>query len=293
MPEPVRLNKFIADSGYCARRKADALITAGQVKVNGVVVTALGSRIDPERDRVTVADQPIASAPARFYLAFHKPVGFLTARTAGKNQKTFYTLLPERYHSGDPAGRLDKDTSGLLILSNDGDFIHRISHPRYHWPKRYAVQLNRTLGAADKKRLKAGIRLMPENKLARMAEICPLPPANTYEVTLITGYNRQIRRSFEALGFQVKALQRIAFGPVGLDGLKNGGWRPLTTDEVAALLAGPTPPEPEPGQHGPQDKDRKTQHHAKQQGQGQTEQQGKAKRAPSRQPRQREKRPLP
>lgn len=292
MPEPVRLNKFIADSGYCARRKADALIAAGRVRVNGVVVDTLGSRVDPQTDRVTVDDQPITTTGRRFYVAFHKPAGVLTARRAGKNQKTLYDLLPERYRSGDPAGRLDKDTSGLLILSNDGDFLHRITHPRYHLPKRYAVQLNRTLGAADKKRLKAGIQLLPENKTAVMQAVQALDAPNWYEVTLITGYNRQIRRSFEALGFQVKSLQRVAFGPVRLDGLKSGGIRPLTPAELDALTQDPAA-EPEQGQHGPQDQNRKPQHRAQRQGQDQAEQEGEGQGAPSGRTRRGKRRPLP
>jgi pseudouridine synthase len=242
----VRLNKHIADSGYCARRKADALISAGRVQVNGQAVTEMGSRVDPAKDTVTI-DGKLLPAGMKHYLAFHKPTGTVTSRRAGREQKSIYALLPEEYQAADPAGRLDQDSSGLLILSSDGDFLNKITHPRYHLPKLYEITLNQPLKSDDLQQLKEGILLMPENKLARMAEIQPVKStrAFTYRVTLFTGYNRQIRRSMAELGYRVNVLKRLAFGPINLGKLLPGGFRTLQPAEIDQLLMLSSSPKPE------------------------------------------------
>jgi 23S rRNA pseudouridine2605 synthase len=163
----------------------------------------------------------------------------------------------------DPAGRLDQDSSGLLILSSDGDFLNRITHPRYHLPKRYEVILDQPLSQAEMNRLRTGIRLRPENQPARMVElerVASRPP--TYQATLITGYNRQIRRSVEALGKRVIRLTRLTFGPILLDPLPPGGVRPLEPEEIRRLLDLSMPPaQPEQGQHRPQEENRPVENH--------------------------------
>lgn len=238
----IRLNKAIADSGLCARRKADELIEAHRVQVNGEPVSELGHKIDPEQDVITVDGHPLPSLN-KVYLVFHKPAGVVTSRKTGRNQQSIYTLLPPEVQHADPAGRLDQDSSGLLILSSDGDFLNRITHPRYHLPKTYQVTLHRSLENEHRQQLKDGVMLEPEHKLARMAAIRSLPrKANTYEITLITGYNRQIRRSFELLGYKVKTLHRISFGPITLGDLPLKALRPLTPTERRQLTpAAPTP----------------------------------------------------
>jgi 23S rRNA pseudouridine2605 synthase len=245
-PQGIRLNKVIADSGYCARRKADALIAAGQVQVNGKTVQEMGLRINPETDRVTIAGKPLPKAEKRYAL-FHKPTGYVTSRKAGKGQKTIYELLPKEWQSSDPAGRLDQDSSGLLILSSDGDFLHQITHPRFHLPKIYEVQLVKPLSNSDIKRLKSGILLQPEEKLACMPQVEAIKKADTYRMTLITGYNRQIRRSVEALGNQVVSLKRIEFGSLLLDDLPVGQIRSLTALEQQALVLLTSGTEPKQG----------------------------------------------
>lgn len=255
----VRLNKVIADSGYCARRKADELITAGQVQVNDQTVQTLGVKIDPASDRVTVEGKPLPQ-PKKRYGLFHKPTGYITSRKAGKKQKTIYALLPEEWQAADPAGRLDQDSSGLLILSSDGDFLHQVTHPRFHLPKVYEVQLFKSLSTDDLNRLTAGVVLQPENKLARMSQITPLKGVkNSYRLTLVTGYNRQIRRSVEALGNRVVLLKRVAFGPLRLGDLPPGQIRSLTANEIASLTSSPGSP-PEQGQHRRQKKDGQMKH---------------------------------
>lgn len=237
----IRLNKHIADSGYCARRKADELIASGRVRVNGKTVMTMGYRIDPQRDVVTIDSKALPNAE-KIYLAFHKPVGTVTSRKAGREQKSIYALLPDTYQAVDPAGRLDQDSSGLLILSSDGDFLNRITHPRYHLPKLYEIKLDRPLTDADKQRLKDGLLLQPENKLACMVDIANTRLASIYHVTLVTGYNRQIRRSLEALNIRVIALKRLAFGPVNLDKLAAGETRALSEEEIQSLLASTSNP---------------------------------------------------
>jgi 23S rRNA pseudouridine2605 synthase len=232
----IRLNKAIADSGYCARRKADALIAEGKVQVNGQTITAMGAKVNPQTDRITLLGKPLPS-PEKAYLLFHKPEGFVTSRRSGKAQHSIYDLIPKEYHSVDPAGRLDQNSSGALILTNDGDFLNRITHPRFHLPKVYEIRIDRPLQPVDLEQLQAGVLLTPENKLAKMTRIIPDPTdPRRYEVELITGYNRQIRRTLVALGYRVKKLHRLSFGPIHLGSLPSGSIRPLAPDEQAALL---------------------------------------------------------
>jgi 23S rRNA pseudouridine2605 synthase len=229
----IRLNKWIAQSGICSRREADRLIEAGQVTVNGRRVMTLGESIDPVKDVVAVNGKPL-SQPKRYYLLFHKPTGIITTRSDEKGRKTIYDLLPQEYHDADPAGRLDRDSSGALILSNNGDFIHKVTHPSFHLPKRYRVTLNRPIHEDVLKRLLKGVMLQPENKKAIMTAIEVEAPT-VLLVTLVTGYNRQIRRSLEIVGYQVETLKRVAVGNVSLGQLKPGRFRHLTPQELSAL----------------------------------------------------------
>ncbi len=236
-PVTVRLNKAIADTGYCARRKADELISAGRVQVNGQTITELGTRIHPAQDAITVNGQPLTQAE-KTYLLFHKPTGYVTSRRGGRTGESIYSLIPPEFRSVDPAGRLDQDSSGALLLTNDGDFLFQITHPRFHVPKLYAITLDHALSEDDIAHLLAGIPLTPENKLARMSRVIPdATQPFRYQVELITGYNRQIRRSLSALKARVLTLHRISFGPISLGDLKPGHCRPLSDAEQASLLS--------------------------------------------------------
>ena len=232
----VRLNKAIADTGYCARRKADELISVGRVQVNGQVITELGTRVQPNQDVITVNGQPLKQAE-KTYLLFHKPTRYVTSRRGGRTGESIYSLIPPEFRSVDPAGRLDQDSSGALLLTNDGDFLFQITHPRFHVPKLYEITLDRALSDEEIAQLLAGIPLTPENKLARMSRVIPDPSQpERYQVELITGYNRQIRRSLSALKARVLTLHRLSFGPIALGDLKPGQLRPLTSAEQASLL---------------------------------------------------------
>lgn len=260
--QTLRLNKAIADSGYCARRKADELIQAGKVKVNGQVVLTFGTQVNPTQDRIEVEGK-LLQFGAKTYLLFNKPKGYVTSRKAGRGQKSIYKLIPVEQESVDPAGRLDLDSSGLLVLSDDGDFLNRITHPRYHLAKQYVVKTNRPLSPEDEAQLRAGILLEPENKLAQVQRIQPRAKApNTYLVELITGYNRQIRRSFEALGHRVVQLHRIRFGSLSLGKLPEGQLRALTSSEIQMLLS--SSQTPNQGQKSPQNENGKVKHSAQQ-----------------------------
>lgn len=232
----IRINKAIADSGYCARRRADELIAQGRVQVNGQQVTEMGAKVNPETDQITIDGQPLPTAQ-KVYLLLNKPVGYVTSRMAGKAQKSFYELISPEFKAVDPAGRLDQDSSGALILSSDGDFLYQITHPRFHLPKLYEITLDRLLEAADLQKLKDGVRLTPENKLARMTRVEPVRTNQpTYRVELITGFNRQIRRTLIELKYRVQSLHRVSFGPVQLGNLPLGEFRHLTEDEIKRLL---------------------------------------------------------
>jgi 23S rRNA pseudouridine2605 synthase len=242
----IRLNKLIADSGLCSRRAADALIASQRVRVDGLTVLEAGCKIDPALHAVMVDGQPLPKPQALVSLILHKPVGYVTSRRAQSfRQKTIYELLPQAYQAVDPAGRLDEDSSGLLILSTDGQFVHRLMHPKFHWPKIYEFGTNQPLDETALAKLREGVWFEPEERLARMdiepiAKMSsPLPLgvsiAGAYRATLITGYKRQIRRSVEAVGCRVRSLQRTAFGDVLLGDLDPGTYRLLSETEYKML----------------------------------------------------------
>ena len=236
----IRINKAIADSGYCARRKADDLVSQGRVSVNGEAVREAGFKVDPTTASITIDGKPLPK-PAPVYLMLHKPVGYVTTRRPqGRRQKSVYELLPPSGQSADPAGRLDEDSSGLLIFSGDGDFLHQLTHPRFHWPKIYEVQLNHPLSSSAIQQLLKGVPLQPEDRIAKMSDIqLDTNHSAMYRITLLTGYNRQIRRTIEAVGYRVLSLQRISFGPLSLEGLQPGAFRMLTDEEKRLFLVSP------------------------------------------------------
>lgn len=233
-PTPVRLNKWLADQGVCtSRREADRWIEDGRVTVNKKVAT-LGTTITPEVDKVRVNNKAIA--PQRInhrYWVLNKPKDVIVTRHDPEGRKGLYDILPPACHGCDPAGRLDRQSSGLLILSNDGALIYRLTHPRYALPKVYRVTLDKPLLVADGKQLITGVMLDPEG-LARMAEV-EMEDPTTLVVTLETGLNRQIRRMLGALGYDVLTLKRIRIGPIRLGTLKLGECRPLRPTELAQL----------------------------------------------------------
>lgn len=230
----VRLNKYIASSGLCSRRKADELIEQGVVKVNGAVVRELGYLVQP-KDKVFVDNKLIHPSKHEYY-RFYKPAGYITTMDDEKGRKTIYDLLPDSLASLKPVGRLDKDSTGLLILTNDGDLINALTHPSVKVPKVYLVTVESVLTRSELERLANGVEIEP-NKTA-YADIQVLNMDNKHtemQIILYQGMNRQIRKMFEYIGHEVKTLKRIQHATIRLDGLKRGEFKPIKPLQIREL----------------------------------------------------------
>ncbi len=234
----VRLQKAIADQGLASRREAETLITAGAVKVDGQVVTELGTKVDPGTQTIEVDGQVLARREqAKVVIAMWKPVGFVTStKRTQAEPDIILDLLPKRLQHVYPIGRLDKDSSGLIILTNDGDLAFQLSHPRFGHEKTYHVLLQKPIEAQALEQIRRGdVKILGQT--LRPAKVKKLAAARV-EVVLREGKNRQIRRTFRALGNGVKKLRRVAIGQLSLDGLQlqEGAWRRLRPQEIRRLL---------------------------------------------------------
>jgi 23S rRNA pseudouridine2605 synthase len=224
------------------------MISAGRVSVNGKVVTELGTKVDPTRDDIRVDGEPIpTSAPPKpVYVMLHKPVGVISTVSDPHAERTVLDLLTQIETRVYPVGRLDADSSGLLLLTNDGEFANRLTHPRYHVPKVYRIRARGFVGRDVALRLTAGIDL-PDGRTApadlQFVEYDPATQCTIMDITLYEGRNRQVRRMMDAVGHPVRDLTRIAYGSLRLQDLAPGTWRKLRPDEVKTLLAlaQPTP----------------------------------------------------
>ncbi len=230
----IRLNRFLAMAGIGSRRGVEEIITAGRVRVNGQVVTHPAFRVHPDSDDVVVEGNPVQAAVIPTYIALNKPVGYITTAQDERGRDTVFKLVqtPVRVF---PIGRLDRDSEGLLLFTNDGELANRLMHPRWKVEKTYLVLLNRQMDSRQEKAFVQGVRI-GGGRPARGALRFPQPGDRKFcEVTLREGRNRQIRRMFAALGLRVVALKRIRIGPVALGNLAPGEWRYLTEKEIAAL----------------------------------------------------------
>lgn len=230
----IRLNKYIASSGLCSRRKADELIGQGVVKVNGKIVTELGYLVQ-SKDKVFVNNKIIHPSKHEYY-RFYKPAGYITTSDDEKGRKTIYDLLPDNLAGLKPVGRLDKDSTGLLILTNDGDLINALTHPSVKVPKIYLVTVDSVLTRAELEKLANGVEIEP-NKIA-YADIQVLNMDNKHtemQIVLYQGMNRQIRKMFEFIGHEVKTLKRIQHATLRLDGLKRGEFKPIKPIQIREL----------------------------------------------------------
>ena len=241
MDKPLRLQKYLSDCGVCSRRAAEAAILAGQVSVNGGPA-GLGMQIDPELDRVEYCGRPVRpSAGPKRYVMLNKPRDIVCTARDEKGRRPVTDLVPgSRLY---PVGRLDMDSEGLLLLTDDGDFANRLTHPRHDIPKIYRVWLAEAPTAAQLAALSApmtldGYRLQPVTVQPRGAQ--------ELEMTLHEGRNRQIRRMCDAVGLRVTRLRRVAIGRLRLGDLPSGHWRNLTRQEVAYLLGEPAAPDRPP-----------------------------------------------
>ena len=246
MTEPgdgVRLQKVLAQAGIGSRRGCEALIGEGRVEVNSEVVTEQGRRVDPERDVIRVDGVRIPPPRRHLYLALNKPRGVVVTMDDPEGRRTVADLLAEGasrslkkerlFH----VGRLDTDSEGLLILTNDGDFAHKLAHPSYHVPKTYIVEVTGVVGPQTLRRLRRGITL--EDGPVRPTSVKIVSSAgekSLLKITLPEGRNRIVRRTMEAVGHPVRRLSRIGIGPVRLGNLQVGEYRELTREELGGLL---------------------------------------------------------
>ena len=236
MAAAVRLQKFLSQAGVASRRAAETLMLQGRVRVNGAPATELGVKVDPERDVVEVDGRRIEPA-APVWIALHKPRGYVTTRSDPEGRSTVYALLPAEHHALFHVGRLDLDSEGLLLLTNEGDTAERLQHPRYEVERVYEVEIDGALSEATQRLLLQGVEL--EDGLARALALDRLSTARggreRWSVTLREGRNREVRRLFDAVGHRVQRLKRVRFGPLELGRLKAGEWRRLQPAEVARL----------------------------------------------------------
>jgi len=229
-PEGERLQKVLARAGIGSRRTAEELIAAGRVTVNGDVAV-LGRRVDTEHDRVEVDGVPIGVREGLVYYLLNKPRGVVTSASDPHAERTVVDLVP-REPRVYPVGRLDAETEGLLLLTNDGDLTHRITHPSFGVDKEYVAEVKGTPTPAEIRRLREGVDLDDGRTAPARAA---LTPPNILTITIHEGRNRQIRRMCDAIGHPVVRLVRTRIGPLVDRSLKPGTWRELTIDEVRAL----------------------------------------------------------
>ena len=230
------LERVLSKAGIGSRTEARRWVGEGRVRVNGRVEGDPNRWVDLERDQITFDNKPLQKAE-KTYLLLHKPAGYLTTYRDPEGRKTIYDLLPDRDRYLFPVGRLDLDTSGLLILTNDTAFAERLTNPEYHVPKTYRVQASRNLSDAQLDQLRNGIELRDgPTRPAIVNRIKDTGGKTTFEITITEGRNRQVRRMVEALDAKVLKLARIAIGSLGIGDLGAGETRELTSEELAALL---------------------------------------------------------
>ena len=231
----VRLNKYIADAGICSRRKADELIGNGNVKVNGATMKELGYQVE-DGDVVLVNGKKIENAGKKVYVVVNKPLGYITSMDDDKDRATVAELvsdIPERLF---PVGRLDYNTSGLLIMTNDGQLTYTLTHPKHEVYKTYIAQVAGVLSDARIARLRKGVDIGGFiTSPAKVKVIKQMPRHAIVEISIREGKNRQVRKMFAAVGNKVQELQRVAIGEIKLGRLMEGHYRKLNREEIEYL----------------------------------------------------------
>lgn len=237
MAQPERLQKFLAESGVASRRASEEIIRAGRVTVNGAVADQLGVRVDPDKDRVAV-DGRVVRPRRKLYLALNKPPGYTCTRKDEHARRVVGELLPAEWSSVYPVGRLDRESEGLLFLTNDGDFCLRLTHPRFGIRKIYRATVEGRVHPEVLQRFREGVRF--EDEVLRIDEgrvVSSGQGVCVVELVLSEGRYREIRRLFASEDLDVVRLVRTQIGPIKLGELKPGKWRTLTPGELKTLLA--------------------------------------------------------
>ncbi len=232
--EFVRLNKYLAMCGVASRRKADELIQQGRVAVNGQVITQLGTKINPQKDKVTVDGKLVKPQERLVYIVLNKPKDCITTVKDEKGRRTVLDLVKVKERIF-PVGRLDRNTTGVLLLTNDGELAYRLMHPKYKVEKAYKVAIDKPIKPEDIEKLKRGIML--DGRKTEACDVYILPNSENKElgITIHEGRYRQIRRMFERLGYKVRKLHKVSFGGITVSGMKRAEWRYLTEKEIKKL----------------------------------------------------------
>ncbi len=231
----VRLQKYLAEIGIASRRAAEKMIEAGKIKVNGEVITMQGVKIDPEKDQIEVEGKKVSAHKELKYYMLNKPVQYVTTASDEKGRETVIDLLPTTIRVY-PIGRLDYMSSGLLLLTNDGDLTYKLTHPKHDIPKKYIATIEPKVYEEDIEMLKKGVDLeLYKTSDCEIRLVKEDFTTQTYEVVLHEGKNRQIRRMFDHIGSRVIHLRRIAIGNLRLDQLELGTYRELTAEEIVYL----------------------------------------------------------
>jgi 23S rRNA pseudouridine2605 synthase len=231
----MRLNRFIASSGVTSRRKADELIVMGKVRVNGKVVKELGVQVRPYQDQIVVDGATVSLRERHLYILLNKPKDYITTVKDEKDRKTVMDLVHshERLY---PVGRLDRNTTGVLLLTNDGDLTEKLTHPRYEIPRVYHVYLDKPLARADAERIASGGVNIGRGNVTSAVELdLSTRDQRDVMITLREGKYHEVRRLFETHGYEVQKLDRVSFAGITHAGMKRGESRPLTQREVKAL----------------------------------------------------------
>ena len=225
----MRLNKYIASCGIASRRKADDPITQGKVFINGKKVIKLATTVDSDNDIVVVGGKKCVPRETKVYIALHKPRGYVCTHARFENENTIFQLLPREYYNLKIAGRLDKDSEGLVLLSNDGDFIYQLTHPKYKHEKEYEIVLDERLEGRDIIRLRKGVLL--EEGIAQ-ADSLEYVSKTKYRLVLHQGWKRQIRRMFDTVGRKIIILKRIREEKMSVSNIPIGKYREVKKIEI-------------------------------------------------------------
>ena len=243
--EILRLQKYLAQCGVASRREAERLIESGRVQVNGVTVSEMGYKVQSQ-DKVLLDGKPIKEKAKVMYIMMNKPEDCVVTRSDPQGRRTVYHFLPKSLHHLHPVGRLDRNSCGLLLLTNEGELTQKLLHPRYKMPKRYRVHVTGKVDKMALARLRGGINL--EEGKTQPARVTQLPAkklpkgSHVLEFILEEGKKRQIRRMCKAVNLRVTFLQRQAIGPLVLEGLEEEKYRPLRNSELKALKRGMVSP---------------------------------------------------
>ncbi len=236
--EEIRLQKYLSEAGITSRRKAEEYIKQGQIKVNGKIITELGTKINPQKDNVEYKGKSVKIKNKKIYILLNKPIGYVTTAKDQFNRNTVLDLVKVKERIV-PVGRLDMYTSGALILTNDGDFIYRVTHPKHEIEKTYTATLKGIINQEKIEQLKNGVKIEDYTTSPAKVKILKIDEEkkqSRISITIHEGKNRQIRKMCETIGYKVLALHRSKIGNISVKDLPIGKWRFLRKDEIDKLI---------------------------------------------------------